>query len=255
MKNTFLQIKNINVSFKVEEDIIKVLHDINLTIDKNDSIAIIGESGSGKSVLSKTICGILPPNLNEIDGQIIFENEEVEIGSGINKNEIGIVLQNPMQTFNPTIKIKTFMRDVFFANAIEDDENDSKKIGIINELGISDPEIVLEKYPHELSGGMLQRLAIGITLAKKPRILICDEPTSSLDIIMQKRIIDLIKDKKAKYNFALIFITHDISIIKNLCTKVVVMRNGKILEAGNIDQTFDNPNNLYTKKLIEASTF
>ena len=180
MKNSFFKIDNLNLSFKVDKGIINILNGISFEIDEFSSIALIGESGSGKSILSKVICGILPPNINEISGTLTFKNKQIEINKGIENNKIGIVLQNPMTTFNPTLKIGKFFKDVFKANSISDDKDDTKKVEIIKRLGISNPKRILNKYPHELSGGMLQRIAIGIALAKKPEILICDEPTSSL---------------------------------------------------------------------------
>ena len=158
-----------------------------------------------------------------------------------------------MQSFNPTIKISDFMNDVFKANNINDDKNNTKKIKIIQDLDIKDPNIILHKYPYELSGGMLQRLAIGIALAQKPEILICDEPTSSLDIITQKKIINLIQKQKEEHNFTLIFITHDISLIEKFCNKVVIIKKGEIIEQGKTEDILKKPQELYTKELIKIS--
>ena len=253
MKKNFIEIQNLNVSFKVNKTVVNILHNINLNIEKEDSVAIIGESGSGKSMLVKTICGILPSNLSQIIGTITFKEKNIELNQGIDKKYIGIVLQNPMQSFNPTIKISDFMNDVFKANNINDDKNNTKKIKIIQDLDIKDPNIILHKYPYELSGGMLQRLAIGIALAQKPEILICDEPTSSLDIITQKKIINLIQKQKEEHNFTLIFITHDISLIEKFCNKVVIIKKGEIIEQGKTEDILKKPQELYAKELIKIS--
>ena len=253
MENTFLKIDNLNISFKVNDCIVNILNNVSFNIKKSSSTAIIGESGSGKSVFSKVICGILPTNLNKIDGTLIFDNKKIEIEKGIDRDKIGIVLQNPMTTFNPTLKIGKFMKDVFKANNIDDDKEDSKKIKIIKELGIANPKNILNKYPHELSGGMLQRLAIGIALVKKPEVLICDEPTSSLDVITQKRIIKLIKEEKERQKFTLIFITHDIGIIEGLCDEIIVMQKGNIIEKDKTSEVLKKTQKDYTKNLIKSS--
>ncbi len=253
MKEDFLKIKNLNVNFIVNKNIVKALQNININIEKNDTIAIIGKSGSGKTVLAKTLCGILPNNLSEIEGEITFNGRVLDLKQGIDKRYISIVLQNPMQSFSETIKIKNFINDVFKANNISD-RNDDTKIRILKEMEIKNPKEVLKKYPYELSGGMLQRLALGIMLEKKPEILICDEVTSSLDVITQKNIINLILKEKQKQHFTLLFITHNINLVKEFCNKIVIIKDGEIIEQGITEKIIDNPQTSYTKNLIKTAT-
>lgn len=249
MNNDLLNITNLNVKFMINQNVIEVLKDINISIEKQDTVAIIGESGSGKTILAKTICGILPNNLYEICGKINYNGEDINLKQGINKKYVSIVLQNPMQSFSETVKIKNFMNDVFKANKIHE-EDDNIKIKILKEMEIKNPKDVLKKYSYELSGGMLQRIALGIMLEKKPEILICDEVTSSLDVITQRNIVNLILKEKKKQRFTLLFITHDISLVEEFCNKVIIIKNGEIIEQGKREEILKYPQSLYTKNLI-----
>ena len=242
-----LKVEDLSINLKNKD---KVLNEISFTLNENSSLAIIGESGSGKTMLAKAICGILPSSLISITGKIVYENKEL---SGDIESDIGLVLQNPQQCISPVIKIGKFFDDVLLSHGIKD-YNNLKKIEALTSVGINNPEKRLKQYSYEMSGGMLQRIMIAIVLSIKPKLCIFDEPTTGLDVVTQKEIIDLILKIKQKENMSVIFISHDINLACKICEEIVIMKDGIILEQGkNIKDMEINTQHQYVKELIKAS--
>lgn len=231
-----LEVKNLSKSYEKE-----VLHDLSFQIEKGEVVGIIGESGCGKSTLAKLLCQIEKPS----QGEIIFEKFD-----HINK-EVQIIFQNPIESFSPRMKIQQFLYEPYHYY-----ENLTKKEALphikkmINNVGMD--EICLNKYPHELSGGQLQRIAIARALIVKPKLLICDEITSSLDQIVQNDIIDLLKEFVNNNETAIIFISHDLSLVQQFCKRGIVLKDGRMIENLPIKELFES-NNKDVQKLIQAA--
>ena len=245
-----LKVENLFVDLEGKDKIFNIFKGVSFSLSDNASLAIIGESGSGKTMLCRAICGILPPNLKRIEGKILYKGEDI-----INNpsSEIGLVLQNPQQCISPLIKIGKFFDDVLLAHGIKDDYN-SLKIESLARVGIKNPEKRINQYPYEMSGGMLQRIMIAIVLSIKPKICIFDEPTTGLDVVTQKEIIELILKIKKEENMAIIVISHDINLACCICEDIIIMRNGLIIDRGNnLEQIEKNTQNEYVKDLISSS--
>lgn len=241
---SYLQINNLTIENKITKEIL--LNNINLTIDKNKILGIIGESGSGKSLLCKTLLGILPSNL-KVKGSIKLNNIELLENSKIIKNSFSIILQEAMNAFNPLYKIRSHMLE-----SIQIALSKDKKIELckknLKKVGLNDTEKILSSYAHELSGGQLQRVMIAIALVQNKHIIVADEPTSSLDTINQKEIIEIFKKLKK----TIIFVSHDLALISYLTDDVIILKEGEIKEKSTKNNIFYKPKNSYTKFLLKT---
>ncbi|MEM3805847.1 MAG: ABC transporter ATP-binding protein [Desulfurococcus sp.] len=258
MNNTFIAIRDLVINYYTFGAVIKALRGVDLYVDRGEATCIVGESGSGKSTLVQALALILPKNAVVEQGSIIYEgidilrNNNPSILSKI-RREIGIVFQDPATTFNPLFTIKQQFVDVLIdvlrvtpKEAIEISKEALKSARLI------EVDRILNSYPHELSGGMLQRASIALALAKKPKVLIADEPTTNLDVTTQAEILNLIKMLKKEYNLTLIMVTHNLGIAKHMCDKVAVMYAGSIVEEGPIEEVLKNPLHPYTRGLLRA---
>lgn len=231
-----LEVKNVFKSYERE-----ILHDLNFCVQKGEVIGIIGESGCGKSTLAKLLCGIEKQNT----GDILFEVQKNKI------REIQMVFQNPIESFSPRMKIKQFLYEPYhYYEHLNKKEALPLIIEMIHQVGMN--ETCLDKYPHELSGGQLQRIAIARALIVKPTLLICDEITSSLDQIIQDDIICLLKQFVQNKDTSILFISHDLSLVQQFCKRVIVLKEGRIIEDLPIKQLLESKNN-EVQKLISAS--
>ncbi len=252
-----LNIKNLFISFKTPEGIVKAVNNISFTINKNESLAIVGESGSGKTQLAYSILGLLDKNA-EVQGQINYQNKnllllnEKEINN-IRSKKISIIFQDPMTSLNPYMKIKKQLNEILINhNGYTNDQATKESLRILDAVKIQDSKKIINSYPHELSGGMRQRVMIGMSIICKPEIIIADEPTTSLDVTVQSQIMDLFNDIKKEFNSSIVLITHNMGIVKNMCSKLMVMYGGKIMELGNTDKIFKKPLHPYTKGLLDT---
>lgn len=241
-----------NLSIKVQNKIL--VDNISFKLYENERLGIIGSSGSGKSLTVLSIMGLLDKSVYDISGSIKFNGSEIlnlkekEIAQK-RLSEISIVYQNPFNTFSPVEKISKQIDRIYKIKKIK--RNDKKIAEFLNEISLD--ESYLNKYPNELSGGELQRLVIMTSLLLDPRVLICDEPTTSLDIDTGFKIIELLNKLKIEQNLSLIFVTHDLSIIKDITDNLIIMKDGKIIEREKTMEILENPKEEYTKKLLEFS--
>lgn len=251
-----IQIKDLSIAFEQTE----VLKHINLSMQSGEILGLVGESGSGKSVTALTIMGLISNKAAISSGSIVLEDHTlVKAGKPINHTdyqklqgkEISMVFQEPMTSLNPTMKIGRQVEEVLVLHtSMNANERKTKVLSILNEVGLSNPDKIYESYPHELSGGMRQRVMIAMAVILKPKILIADEPTTALDVTIQSQIIALLKELNQKYGTAILFITHDLNLARRICNRIAVMKDGSLIEQGDTDEIFTHPSNEYTKMLI-----
>ncbi|NNF81914.1 MAG: ABC transporter ATP-binding protein [Flavobacteriaceae bacterium] len=256
-ENPLLQVKNLEISFKRESDYVSVIHDVSFELNKNEILGIVGESGSGKSVSCLSIMGLLPKGISQIDsGQILFEGEEIDIGDKellrrMRGKEISMIFQEPMSSLNPSMRCGSQVSEILLNHKLATPKTvKSIVLQLFDQVKLPDPELVYSKYPHEISGGQKQRVMIAMAIACKPKVLIADEPTTALDVTVQKEIIALLKDLQAQTGMSIIFITHDLALVSEIADQILVMYQGKIVEQGNARQIFLEPEHAYTKALI-----
>ena len=259
MAEPILSVRDLNVMFNLRGKKLHAIRGVSLDINKGESLAIVGESGSGKSVFVKTFMGLLDANGWIDSGEIIYNGENlVEYKSEkqwlkLRGKEIAMVLQDPMTSLNP---LKTIGAQI--TEAIELHQNlhgeaaRKEMLNILTDVGISDPERRSRQYPHEFSGGMRQRVVIAIAVACRPKILICDEPTTALDVTIQAQILRLIRNLKDKYELTTIYITHDLGVVANVADRIAVMYAGDIIELGQCEEVFYDPKHPYTWALLSS---
>ncbi len=258
-KNVILSARDIEVKFKVRDRVLKAIRGISLDLFENETLAIVGESASGKSVFTKTFTGMLDSNGEVSNGEIIFEgrnlleNKSDKEWLEIRGNKIATVFQDPMTSLNPVRTIGSQITEVIIKHRGTSKSQAKKEaIELMDRVGIPNAADRFDEYPFMYSGGMRQRIVIAITLACRPRILICDEPTTALDVTIQAQIIELIKDLQKEYNFTIVFITHDLGVVANVADRVAVMYSGQIIEFGTVDDIFYAPAHPYTWGLLSS---
>jgi len=260
MSETILSVKNLNVKFNLRGRVLHAIRNISLDIYEGESIAIVGESGSGKSVFTKTFMGLLDNNGFIPEGEILYKGKDLakikkeKEWRKIRGGEIAMIMQDPMTSLNPLKTIGDQIAEAIRLHQPEyqGDAVKKKAIDYLSDVGITDPERRYSQYPHEFSGGMRQRVVIAIALACKPTILICDEPTTALDVTIQAQIIDLLKNLKEKYKLTIVFITHDLGVVANIADRVAVMYAGQIIEIGLAEEVFYDPRHPYTWALLSS---
>ena len=260
-RKVVLDIKDLNISFLVHAGKVKAIRGINLRIHENEIVALVGESGSGKSVTAKSIIGLLPESNTRIEkGSILvdgidvasFTDKEFET-SGIRGSKAAMIFQDPMTSLNPVISVGDQIKEaVFLHQSVTKEEARVKAVELIDLVGINNPDAMYNQFPHQLSGGMRQRIVISIALACEPKLLIADEPTTALDVTIQAQILELIKSLQKKLGFAVLFITHDLGVVANISDYVAVMYAGKIVENGTTNDIFYNPQHPYTWGLLAS---
>ncbi|MCR4934568.1 MAG: ABC transporter ATP-binding protein [Lachnospiraceae bacterium] len=235
-----------------------LVYDVDLSMDKGDILGIVGESGSGKTMTALAIAGLLSRHDMEKSGQIIFEGinlleVERKVLRKIQGNEITMVFQEPLNSFNPLKKVGWQVEEGLRVHTVMDKyEMKERAIEALRDVELSNPEAVYNSYPHELSGGMRQRAMIAAAMIIQPKLIIADEPTTALDVTIQAEIVELLKRINKERGTAILFISHDLSLVNTLCENVLVMQNGLVVESGRCETIFNNPKEDYTKKLISA---
>ena len=256
MSNTILDVKNLHITFEQPKVSKQILEDVSFSVKAGKCLGILGESGSGKSMTTKAILGLLNRDF-KISGSATFEGSDLlQMSDGdlrtLRGSAIGMILQNPMTCFDPLYKIGNQIYETFDAHGIFPcNQYKEEAIKILEKMHIHDPEGVLQKFPHQLSGGMLQRVMIGIAMSMNPRLLICDEPTTAIDSITQYEIIKEFQRIKAESNVGMLFITHDVSVISHIADEIIVLNKGKLVDRGPFSEILKNPKDPYTKLLIE----
>ena len=254
-----LEIKNAEIKFSVEGGIVNAVNDISFDIIKGETLAIVGESGSGKSVTARTIMKMLPKNSSVGSNlKVSFKGSDISNFSQeqmrqIRGDTITMIFQEPLTSLNPLHKIGSQIIEVLQEhNQISKSEAKKKALELLNEVQIPQPEERLNQYPHQLSGGQRQRIMIAMAIANRPDLLIADEPTTALDVTIQSQILKLLKELQKKYGMAIMLITHDLTVVRKTSDRICVMRYGKIVERGNTEEVFTNPQHEYTKHLINS---
>ena len=252
-----LEVKNLEVSVKKGKETNKIIDNISFNVEENKCLGILGESGSGKSITCKAILGLLDKNF-EIKGEAVFKERDILALSDNEKrklrgNKISMIVQNPMTAFNPLYTVGNQVIETFREN-MKISKGEAKVLAIksFEKMNLNNPKEVLKKYPHELSGGMLQRIIIGITIFLEPDLIIADEPTTAIDSLNQREVIKEFLKMKEELNTSMIFITHDLSVLSEVADNIIVMNNGKIIEYGTKEEIILNPQNEHTKFLVDT---
>ncbi len=254
-----LDVSNLTTRFHTRNGIVRAVEDVSFSVKKGQTLGIVGESGSGKSVTCYSLIGLIPQPPGKIHaGTAMFDNidllkaPEKQLRS-IRGKRISMIFQDPMTSLNPYLKIADQLTEPLeIHEGIKGKTALHRAIDALAEVGIPDPENRIQAYPHEFSGGMRQRVMIAMALITRPELLICDEPTTALDVTVQKQVLDLIKDRQEKLGTAVILITHDLAVVHQTCDEVNVMYAGRIVERAETKQLFAEPKHAYTRALMKS---
>ena len=258
MSEPILQVNNLSVSFQTYAGTVQAVRDVSFTLNRGETLAIVGESGSGKSVTTKALLGILPANGKITGGSILYDGHDLtkytdRDFSAIRGKRISLVFQDPLSALNPIMRIgKQITEALVLSGKTPRREAKAKALELMRAVGIPEPEKRFRQYPFQFSGGLRQRIVIAIALACDPEILICDEPTTALDVTIQAQILELINDIKRQKNLSVIFITHDLGVVANVADRVAVMYAGRIVERATSEELFYDPRNPYTWALLSS---
>lgn len=253
-----LELKNLNISFKIEEELFRAVHDVNITLEKGKVLGIVGESGCGKSVTAISILNLLASNAVIESGEILFKGQNL---LDLNKKEmqqirgskIALIPQDPLTSLNPLYTVgDQIIETIKFHRKVGTKEARELAIKALEDVKIPEAEARVDQYPHQFSGGMSQRVLIAMALCCNPEIIIADEPTTALDVTVQAQILDLIKEIQKERHTSIILITHDLGIVAEFCDYVAVMYAGRIVEYADVMELFNNPMHPYTKGLFES---
>ena len=255
---TILNVQDLRISFKAYGGMVRAVRGVSFDLKRGETVAIVGESGSGKSVSIKSIMGILAPNAVIESGRIEYDGMDLtkvseEDFHKIRGNRIGLIFQDPLSALNPIMKIGKQITEVLhLSKKISSEEAKHRALELMHAVGIPEAERRFNQYPFQFSGGMRQRIVIAIALAGDPEILICDEPTTALDVTVQAKILELINKIKEERHLSVIFITHDLGVVANMADRVNVMYAGKIVESGTSEEIFFDPAHPYTWALLSS---
>lgn len=259
MESNIITIRNLNIAFRDYEGVQPIVRNVDLDIHRGKVLALVGESGCGKSVTSKAIMGLLPKNSAVIseDSEIKVDNRNIlkfndKEWQDFRGKKVSIIFQDALASLNPTIKIGRQIEEKLMLCGVPGKEREQQVIGLLEDVGIDHPEERAKQYPHEISGGMRQRVMIAIALAGNPDILIADEPTTALDVTIQAQILALLKRLQKEKGISIILITHDLGIVANTAHEIAVMYAGEIVEYGSCDEVFYRPMHPYTYGLLKS---
>lgn len=257
-KKSLLEVKDLKISFGKAKNSVEVIHSVSFSVSENEILGIVGESGSGKSVTSLAIAGLLPKKTSYIEGSIQFQGKELltlkpsELQK-VRGKEIAMIFQEPMSALNPSLRCG-FQVSEILKHHLKYSNSEAKKetLKLFERVKLPRPAELYDRYPHQISGGQMQRVMIAMAIACKPKLLIADEPTTALDVTVQKEIIQLLKDLQQQTGMSLLFISHDLSLVSEIANKVLVMFRGDIVEQGSVYQIFKTPQHSYTRALLSA---
>jgi len=251
-----LEIRDLHVKFHNRDR--EAVAGVSFTIGDGEIMGLVGESGSGKSVTAMSIAGLLPRKQCDLSGDILLDGEDLlhaprSALRQIHGRKIGVVFQEPMSAMDPLMKVGEQVGEVLRIHTdMSREERRRDVLEVLRAVELPDPEGVYDKYPHELSGGMLQRAMIAAAIVIRPTLLLLDEPTTALDVTIQSQILELLKKLNSEWGISMLFISHNLNVVRKLCRRVAVMQRGQLVESGSTDQVFFHPQHPYTKRLIEA---
>jgi peptide/nickel transport system ATP-binding protein len=258
MNEMLLEVNHLQTNFYTESGVVKAVNDVSFAIREGETVCIVGESGCGKSITALSLIGLISENGKVEGGEINFAGKNLlklskkEVRR-LRGNEIGMIFQEPMSSLNPVFTIGEQMIEPLQEHLLLSKKEAYKKaMELITMLGIPNAQKIVNLYPHELSGGMLQRIMIAIAISCNPKLIIADEPTTALDVTIQAQILDILRDIKKEFNTSLLLITHDLGVVAEMADYVVVMYAGKVVEEGPVLDLFANPQHPYTKGLLKA---
>ena len=254
-----LEVNNLTTRFHTRDGVVKAVEDVSFSLEKGETLGIVGESGSGKSVTCYSLLGLIPMPPGRIhagsamfDGMDLLKMSEKEL-RGIRGKRISMIFQDPMTSLNPYMTVgQQLMEPLALHMGIKGDEAKKRVIEMMDQVGIPEPDTRISAYPFEFSGGMRQRIMIAMALITKPEILIADEPTTALDVTVQKQVLDLIKDQQNNLGTSVIMITHDLGVVSQVCDQVNVMYAGRTIEKAPVKELFTNPMHAYTRALLKS---
>ncbi|MCB1084540.1 MAG: ABC transporter ATP-binding protein [Chlamydiia bacterium] len=258
--NLLLEVENLHTSFATLSKKVHAVRGASFKVHKGETVGIVGESGCGKSVMARSITRLLPPLSSSVDqGKVLFRSSDLLQKSEaelcrIRGKEIGMIFQDPMTSLNPTMKIGKQIIEGYLTHHPESNIKKAKEkaLALLKRVGVSEAISRLDQFPHELSGGMRQRIMIAIAMISSPHLLIADEPTTALDVTIQAQIINLLKEIQQKEGMSILLITHDFSIVAGFCDRVLVMYAGEIVESATVESLFASPKHPYTRRLMNS---
>jgi peptide/nickel transport system ATP-binding protein len=257
--NNLLEVHQLSVSFQNETGFRPVIHEVDFHVNRNEILGIVGESGSGKSVTTLALMGLLPVKKSKLSsGEILFDGQPIHQLSEsewrtLRGNKISMIFQEPMSSLNPSMTCGEQVAEILEEHTtLSKNERKSRVLELFEQVKLPNPAQLYHRYPHEISGGQKQRVMIAMAIACEPQLLIADEPTTALDVTVQKEIIELLKQIQKKNQMSILFISHDLSLVSEIAQRVLVMYQGKVVEQGTIDKIFNHPKELYTRALIAS---
>ncbi|GAA0351889.1 oligopeptide ABC transporter ATP-binding protein Opp2D [Alkalibacterium iburiense] len=258
VERSLLEVNDLEIGFRFGDVYHNAVDGVSLTLKNNEILAIVGESGCGKSTLATSIMGLHDPKNTKIKGEVLYKDLNLldlneKLYNRIRGNDIGMIFQDPLGSLNPLMTIyKQIAEALEYHTDMNDEQISARVLELLNQVGIPRPEQIMKSYPHELSGGMRQRVVIAIALANKPPVIIADEPTTALDVTIQAQILDLMKDIQRETGSGIILITHDLGVVAETADRVAVMYAGQIVEEAPVHELFANPKHPYTRSLLNS---
>ncbi len=257
MSEALLELKNLSIDYKVQEGYLSAVNDLTLTIRKGEFFALVGESGCGKSSVAHMIMRLSLTHNEVIHGDILFEGQNLATASEkemekIRGSKIGMIFQNPLDSLNPVYRVGSQVEEAMIHHGISSAEAGKRALQLFRDVEIPDPERRVQSYPHELSGGMRQRVMIAMMLSQSPQLLIADEPTTALDVTVEAQILEIMKEMREKTGTSILMITHNFGIVAEVADRVGIMYAGELVECGDVYQVFENPSHPYAQALLSS---
>ena len=257
MSEELLRLEHLSIDYKVKGGYLSAVNDVNLSVNRGEILAVVGESGCGKSTIAHSIMNLLPGGNEEAEGKILFKGEDLRKYSrkqmeAIRGKDIGMIFQNPLDSLNPVYKTGKQVEEAILLDGIDRVQAWNKVLELYKDVKMPDAEVRANSSPHELSGGMRQRVMIAMMLSRNPQLLIADEPTTALDVTIEAQILEIIKDLKKTYDTAIMLITHNFGLVAEVADKIAVMYAGEVIEYGDVFEIFEKPLHPYTTLLMKA---
>ena len=257
-KNVLCEVRNLHTAFRIKDTYYDAIENVNLSLYSNEVLAIVGESGCGKSTLATTIMGLHDFNYTKVSGEVIFDDKNLlklnqDEYNKIRGGKIGMIFQDPLSALNPLQRIGEQIEEALtYHTKFSKEEKKARVLELLEKVGIENPSRVYRQFPHQLSGGMRQRVMIAMALSCKPKMIIADEPTTALDVTIQAQILDLLTDLQNEIKAGIILITHDLGVVAQMADRVAVMYAGQVVELADSTELFNNPLHPYTKSLLNS---